>query len=119
MVKPSDLGLLLKFLCPEFSVRVKNCELKRPSELGFQVDRQNYRLILGSRKVKLAQGKLGRSVLRCSTTSFTQLLLGHIDIEEAIDSGKILATTRVAREIAQKLFLRSPLWRPPLDDLPA
>jgi hypothetical protein len=48
---------------------------------------------------------------------FTRLLLGHLDLEEAVAAGRVRASTRVAQEAAAVLFPRLPLWRAPLDEV--
>ena len=59
----------------------------------------------------------GRSYLECKLTDLTQLLLGHLDVAEAVSTGKINASTRVAAETASVLFPLLPFWRPAFDDL--
>jgi hypothetical protein len=45
------------------------------------------------------------------------LLLGHLDIDEALADGRLRASTQVAAELGRVLFPRLPLWRPPLDEM--
>jgi hypothetical protein len=47
------------------------------------------------------------------------MLMGHIDIEDAVQSGAIRASTRTAIDAASVLFPRLPIWRPALDWMPA
>jgi hypothetical protein len=63
------------------------------------------------------QPRLNRSYLSCNGAEFTRLLLGHVDIDDAVAAGRLVASTRVAHETAQVLFPQVPFWRPPLDDL--
>ena len=48
---------------------------------------------------------------------FTRLLMGHLDINEAVEAGRVQASTRVGQEMAAALFPRLPLWRAPLDEV--
>ena len=48
-----------------------------------------------------------------------QLLLGHLDVDLAIDTGQLTVSSRATRELARLLFPRVPFWWPPWDDLPA
>ncbi|HUY35647.1 MAG TPA: GNAT family N-acetyltransferase [Pirellulales bacterium] len=117
MVKLLDPAGFLRSLLGELQVRAEAAGLPRPCELGLHVEELKFRLALSRRGVKLAQDKLGRSYLRLNLAEFTRLLMGHLDLDEAVAGGRLTASTRVALEIGQVLFPRLPLWRPPLDDL--
>ncbi|MBL9123178.1 MAG: GNAT family N-acetyltransferase [Planctomycetaceae bacterium] len=109
----------LKFLervAPQLHERAEAAGLDRPTELGLQVGRDKFRLIASRRSVKLGSPQLGRSYLTLGRGDFTRLLLGHLDIDEAIATGQVEASTRTARETARALFPRLPLWRSPLDE---
>jgi hypothetical protein len=108
---------LLRTLCPVLHERANARDLPRPFELGFAVHGAKYRLVLTRRSVKCAPPRLGRSYLSMNDADFTRLLLGHLDLDEAVESGRVQASTRVAHEAAQSLFPRLPLWRPPLDEV--
>ena len=109
----------LKLIARRFSDRAKLAGLKRPCELGMFVSDGKFRLRVRRRGVKLIPAKLGRSYVKCSMYVFLQLLLGHLDVRDAIQEGRLSTSTRVAEEMAQALFPQIPLWRPPWDDLPA
>jgi len=46
-------------------------------------------------------------------------VLGHLDWHNAIDTGRLHASTALALKAARTLFPPLPLWRPPFDDLRA
>ncbi len=112
----------LQFLVDSFELlheRAKAADLNLPSDLGIIVDGQRYTISIRPRTVKLLQEKVGRSYLECDSNGLTQLLLGHFDVAEAVDAGRISASTRVAIETASFLFPKLPFWRPALDELQA
>jgi predicted acetyltransferase len=106
----------LRALTPELHRRADEASLPRPCELGLLVEGQKYCVTLTRRSVKIGAKKIGRSYLRCNQAEFTRLVLGHVDLDEAISHGRLEASTRLAAEAARVLFPRLPFWRPPLDD---
>jgi predicted acetyltransferase len=117
MARVLEPAKLLRLLCPVLHERAQQRELERPFELGFSVHGAKYRLLLTRRSVKLVAPRLGRSYLTMNDADFTRLLLGHLDIDDAVQAGRVHASTRVAQEAAAILFPRLPLWRPPLDEV--
>lgn len=117
MVKLLDPPGFLRMLGGELHRRAELAKLSRPCELGLLIDGHKYRLVISRRSVKFAKQKIGRSYLSCNLAEFTRLLLGHLDLDEAIEHGRLEASTRLAVETARILFPRLPLWRPPLDEL--
>ena len=107
----------LKMLCPELHGRAEAAGLTRPCELGLVVDGEKYRLVVSRRSVKFGRHKIGRSYLACGGANVTRLLLGHLDIDEALADGRLRASTQLAAETARALFPRLPVWRPPLDEM--
>ena len=99
--------------------RAAAADLDFPCELGLMIEGQRYAISIRQRTVKLLQEKLGRSYLECDFNDLTQLLLGHLNVAEAVDAGRISASTRVATETASILFPQLPFWRPTFDDLQA
>jgi predicted acetyltransferase len=130
MARVFDPLALLRLLSDVLLLRAKEADLPRPLTLGLDLyhhdfelhqtsrdDVGSYRLIVGQRRVKLASGYVGRSYLSLTRRDMTPLLLGHWSAEEAIASGRIRASTRLAQEAARLLFPRLPWFRPPLDEL--
>lgn len=119
MVKLLDTPRLISLLKPELHRRAAEGGLKIPCELGVAVDGQKRAFEITKRSVKLTQNGLGRSYVQCGEPELTQLLLGQLDIDEALATGRITVSTRLASETTRVLLPRLPVWRPPLDDLPA
>ncbi len=107
----------LKLIHHDLGQRAKEAGLPRPCQLGLLVNGEKYRLSVSRRSAELVPGTLGRSYLKCSLYELNQLLLGHLDVREAIESGRLGVSTRVALEMADALFPRVPFCRPPWDDL--
>jgi hypothetical protein len=116
MAKILDPVRYLDALAPLLHERAEAAGLERPAELGLLVGRQRYRLVITRRSVKLGRPFVGRSYLSLGSGDFTRLLLGYLDLDEAIASGQVAASTRIAREAALALFPRLPLWRSPMED---
>jgi predicted N-acetyltransferase YhbS len=119
MVKLFDLPRFISQISDELLKRARDAALARPSELGLLLGNGKYRLLIGRRKVEMVSGKIGRSYIKCTAQDFTKLLLGHIETHEAIETGRLQASTRVAEQTAAVLFPRIPFWRPPWDELTA
>lgn len=117
MVKLLDPDAMLQSLRGELYRRAQQAGVPASSEVGLAVEGRRWQLLLTRRSVKIAAGRLGRSYLRMNMAELTRLLLGHVDLDEAIAGGRVTASTRLAAETARALFPRLPLWRPPLDDL--
>ena len=119
MVKVFDpLGLFLT-ISSEVHRRATAAGLTIPNELGILLDGKKYTLSTRQRTARLEPGKLGRSYLECNTAEFTQLMMGHLNVEAAVAAGRLQASTRVAMETAGILFPQLPLWQPPFDSLPS
>jgi hypothetical protein len=119
MVKLFDPLHFLTLLRPQLQERARASGAPCPCELGILVGGDKQRLVLGRKGVEIESGKLGRSYLTCSRAELTRLLLGHLDVREAVEAGRLEASTRVAAAAAAALFPQLPLWHPPLDELPA
>jgi predicted acetyltransferase len=119
MAKVFDLPKFIAQIGDELLRRACAADLSRPGELGLLLDNHKFRLLIGKRSVKLVSGKIGRSYLKCSVQDLTKLALGHLEADEAIETGRLQASTRVAHQVAKVLFPRLPFWRPPWDELPA
>jgi predicted acetyltransferase len=119
MVKVFDPIALFRSISSEVYRRAKAAGMTIPSELGVLLDGKKYALSIRQRTVRLEKGKLGRSYLECSAGEFTQLMLGHLNVEASVEAGRLQASTRVATETASILFPQLPLWHPPFDSLPS
>jgi hypothetical protein len=119
LVKIFNLEQAIEQLREELHERAKRAGHTLPLELGFHVGGEKFCLEIRSRCVKFRTGRHCRSYLACGRAEMTQLLLGHLDIKQAVAAGRVTPSTRVAAETAAVLFPKLPLWRPPWDDLPA
>jgi len=119
MVKLFDPLGFLRNLCSTLHERAKAASLPRPIELGLLLDGEKHQLAITRRGVRLETGRLGRSYLTCTTALLTQLLLGHLNVKQAVAAKHLSASTQIAAETAAVLFPKLPFWLPPLDDLPA
>lgn len=119
MVKVFDPIALLGTISSEVHRRAKTAGMALPCELGVLLEGKKFTISIRQRTARLERGKLGRSYLECNRGEFTQLILGHRNVEAAIDAGRLQASTRVAVETAAILFPQLPLWQPPFDSLPS
>ena len=119
MAKVFDAGELLKRLEPELLARVRQGALPGVEELGLCLDGETYRLQFSERRLALRSGKPGRSYLRCGAAEFAQLVLGDLDLEQAVRAGRMETSSRRALLTATALFPQRSIWYPPLDALPA
>jgi hypothetical protein len=119
MIKMFDPLKLLEHLREEINQRAQAAAITRPFELGLEIRGKWYQILFTPRSVKLVKGKSGRSHLRCDEAVLTQLLLGHLNVQDAVDQGLLQLSTRIAFETVETIFPQLPLWRPPLDDSPA
>lgn len=119
LIKLFDMAQTFEKLGEQLHERAKSAGLSLPLELGLHIDGEKFALEIRPRSVKLRRGRVCRSYLACARSDLTQLLLGHLDLKAAITAGRILASTRIAVELAGALFPHLPLWRPPWDEIPA
>lgn len=119
MIKLFDPLAFLRNLCATLHERAKAASLPRPTELGLLLNGEKHQLTITRRSVRLESGRLGRSYLTCTSALLTQLLLGHLNVKQAVAAERFAASTQVAAETASVLFPKLPFWLPSLDDLPA
>ena len=117
MVYLRDPMQFLRKIGDQIVKRAKRAGLTLPFELGLRVDSEKRALTIGPRRIKLTEGRLGRSYLECDTTLFSQLVLGHVDVRRAIHAGRLAVSTRVAADAAAAIFPQLPIWRPPWDEM--
>ncbi|MFL2870157.1 MAG: GNAT family N-acetyltransferase [Pirellulaceae bacterium] len=117
ITKAFDPINLLESVRPVLSQQARNSSLNTGDELGIQVGDKKVLISINQRSIKISTGKLGRSYITCTPEALTQLLLGFLDVEDAISHDHIQVSTRLASELAIGLFKRLPVWLPPLNDL--
>jgi hypothetical protein len=118
MVKVLDAERLVQSLHAEFLTRLGSAERLVHRQLGFVIDGQPRVLSVTPRCSRLEAERTGRTYVRCGGPRFGQLLLGHLDVPQAVRDGFVSVSNRQALEAAAALFPPQPLWYPPLDDLP-
>jgi predicted acetyltransferase len=116
MVKVLNPAQFVRAIEPELAERARSANLPPVCELGFSIDGARQVLTVTRSGVRLSQGRLGRSYLALKDNEFTRLLLGHNDVKESVEQGRMIASTQIALETARALFPRLPLWRPKWDD---
>jgi GNAT superfamily N-acetyltransferase len=110
---------LMRRSASEFVRRAREARLPCPIELGLLVDGRKYQIDVTAQSANAVANQLGRSYLRLNVADFTRLVLGQLDWDRALEEGRLVASTALAREAGRVLFPSLPLWRPPLDDLTA
>jgi len=116
LARVTDPALLLRQLEGELFDRADRASLSLPCELGLDVSPLKLHLRLSRRRLQLRAGKLGRSYLRTDQSTLARLLLGMADASQAVESGKLFASTRLALEAAQALFPPLGFWSSPWDN---
>ncbi len=119
MVKVLDPAQFVRAIEPELAERSRSANLPPVCELGFLIDGARQVLTVTRRGVQLSTGRLGRSYLALKDNEFTRMLLGHNDIAESVEQGRIIPSTQIALETARALFPRLPMWRPKWDEAQA
>jgi GNAT superfamily N-acetyltransferase len=118
MARLLDPLKLLRLMGGMFAERAQAAGLARPLDLGLFVDGRKYQIEI-SGSVQVFAGTFGRSYLRLNVADFTRLLLGQLDWDRALEDGRVVPSTGLAREAGRVLFPLLPFWRPLLDDLRA
>ena len=119
MVKLLDRRELVHRLYPELHHRAKAAGLARPCEIGLGIDETPYRFVLTRRSARLVGGDPQQKGVRCSQALFTQLLVGRLDLDQALAEGQLQHAAKADVEVLRILFPRLAFWRSPLDDLRA
>jgi hypothetical protein len=119
MVKVFDPPKFLEMLAPEFDARAKAAGMSRDVELGLSVEGEKWRLVCTRRGFRVRGGSLGRNFLILNRAEFTRLALGHAKVRDTAETGRIIASTKSALDLAETIFPRLAFWRPQWDELPA
>jgi predicted acetyltransferase len=119
MVRVLDTARLVSALHAELQSRLRFEKPIAQRELGFVIGDQPLTLEIAPGTSGLTPKRLGRTHLRCDWPQFWQLLLGHMDVQQAASCGTLFVSNRLGLDLAGTIFPQLPLWYPPLDDLPA
>ncbi|MFP6668411.1 MAG: hypothetical protein VB876_13915 [Pirellulales bacterium] len=117
LVRLPETPSYMRCFASELLDRAIRGNLAFPVELGIQVSAEKRQLNLTESAADLIDGRLGRSYVSCDRATWNQLRLGYCDAECALADGSLAASTTLAADMAQTLFPKVPLWRPPWDDL--
>lgn len=109
---------LEKFLgaaLPELAGRAIAAGITQPLELGLTVGDRRWLLHVEGPKSRFEPDKLSRRHLTLSQPALVRLLMGHTDIDRAVEEDGVESSTGTALDAARVLFPNRPLWRSPLD----
>ena len=119
MVKVLDTARLVSGLHAELRSRLRFEKPNAQRELGFVIGEQQLALEITPGHSRLVPKRVGRTHVRCEWPQFWQLLLGHLDVQQAASHGTLFVSNRLGFELAGTILPQVPLWYPPLDDMPA
>jgi len=119
MARLLDPLRLLRLLAGELAGRARGAGVPPATALGISDGRRKCRLDFQDQGVRVISRRLGPDWVGLQPHDFAQMLLGHLDWDEAMGSGRVRAGSPTALGLAQALFPRLPCWHPLLDDLPA
>lgn len=109
---------LEKFLAaalPELANRATVAGVAQPLELGLTVDDRRWMLHVEGAKSRFEPDKLSRRHLTLTQPALVRLLMGHTDIDRAVEEDGVESSTGTALDAARVLFPPRPIWRSPLD----
>ena len=87
----------------------------QPLELGLTVGDRRWMLHIEGEKSRFEPDKLSRRHLTLSPPALVRLLMGHTDIDRAVEEDGVESSTGTALDAARVLFPLRPIWRSPLD----
>ncbi len=114
-----DLGRFLNTVLPELSRRARESGTQLPLELGLTLDDARYLIHIDRRSARIEPDKLSRRHLSFTQPTLVRLLMGHVSVDEAIETPDASASTSTALDAARILFPKGPVWRSPLDSATA
>jgi hypothetical protein len=117
MAKLFDPASLLAQMERLLTARLRQAGIARPVQLGLDMQVQRIGLVFTHRGMKVRTDEMIRPTLALRPRDLAPLVLGHWNVGEAIETGRIRASGKSAEKIAKALFPKLPWWRPPLDDL--
>jgi predicted N-acetyltransferase YhbS len=109
---------LEKFLAaalPELAARATAAGMTQPIELGLTVGDRRWLVHVEGSKSRFEPDKLSRRHLTLAPPALVRLLMGHTDVDRAVEEDGVESSTGTALEAARVLFPHRPIWRSPLD----
>jgi len=115
LVKLLDPVRWVEAMYPVLLERAKAAELARPLAIGFDIGRRRYRFELTRRSGHMLLDDSVASDVTCSPSTLSALLVGHLDLKEARQTGRVYFTNdEIAARIAA-LFPQVAFWQSPFD----
>ncbi len=109
----------LDSLRPLIAARAESGGHRHGCELGFEVHGRRFLLTVEAGEAHLLPDRLGRSHLRLDCRDLLGLLLGTVTVTELLEEERVVASTRLARELASLLFPPIDWSISPWDSLPS
>jgi ribosomal protein S18 acetylase RimI-like enzyme len=109
---------LEKFLAaalPELASRAALAGVAQPLELGLTVGDRRWLIHVEGENSRFEPDKLSRRHLTLTPPALVRLLMGHTDIDRAVEEDGVESSTGTALDAARILFPIQPIWRSPLD----
>ncbi len=100
---------------PELARRATAAGMTQPIELGLTVGDRRWLLHVEAERSRVEPDKLSRRHLTLTPPALVRLLLGHTEIDRAVEEDGVESSTGTALEAARVLFPLRPVWRSPLD----
>ena len=114
-----NLERFLTAALPELATRAAVAGIPLPLELGLTVGDRRWLLHVEGEKSRFEPDKLSRRHLTLSAPALVRLLMGHTDIDRAVEEDGVESSTGTALDAARVLFPIQPIWRSPLDSATA
>ncbi len=110
-----NLERFLTAVLPELADRASNAGTPLPLELGLTVGDRRWLLHIEGDRSRFEPDKLSRRHLTLTAPALVRLLMGHTDIDRAVEEDGVESSTGTALDAARILFPRRSIWRSPLD----
>ena len=110
-----NLEKFLTAALPELAERATLAGVAQPLELGLTVGDRRWMLHVEGEKSRFEPDKLSRRHLTLTPPALVRLLMGHTDIDRAVEEDGVESSTGTALDAARVLFPARPIWRSPLD----
>jgi hypothetical protein len=110
-----NLEKFLSAALPELAGRAALAGVAQPIELGLAVGDRRWMLHVEGEKSRFEPDKLSRRHLTLSPPALVRLLMGHTDVDRAVEEDGVESSTGTALDAARVLFPIRPIWRSPLD----
>jgi predicted N-acetyltransferase YhbS len=110
-----NLEKFLPAALPELAKRATEAGISQPIELGLTVGDRRWLIHVEGEKSRFEPDKLSRRHLTLSPPALVRLLMGHTDIDRAVEEDGVESSTGTALDAARVLFPIRPIWRSPLD----